>query len=114
MPKDTPTSSSRDQSRAVESPLDRTFRALADDCRRETLLYLDKHETAELSDLADFLADGGEDAVRRTYTSLYHKHLPMLSEAGLVEYEVESERVELTTDTELLETALDATRRLSR
>ncbi|WP_158056286.1 helix-turn-helix transcriptional regulator [Halorussus halophilus] len=112
MSKDTPTSTSGERTRAVES-LDRTFRALADERRRKTLWYLDRHETADLTDLADHLSDGSEDAARRAYTSLYHKHLPMLSAAGLVEYEAESERVVLTTDTEPLEVVLDSMGKLA-
>ena len=112
MSKDKSPSPSDERARAVESHLDATFRALADERRRETLRYLDGRGASALADLADHLTDD-DGAVRRTYTSLYHNHLPLLSAADLVEYDADAERVELTADADSLGTALDATRRLS-
>lgn len=55
----------------------------------------------ELSDATGSAADAeGESvpdaAIRRVRTSLYHVHVPKLSDAGIVRYTRDEERIELT------------------
>lgn len=72
------------------------FRALADTRRRSALSCLQKHHTVTLPDLAEHVAEQeletdvtaiSDEWVRDVYFSLYHKHVPKLEEANLVQYE---------------------------
>lgn len=78
------------------------FDALADAYRRETLRYLTQvHQPARLITVADHLvSDGHEvdtDAERdRVLVSLYHHHLPKLTDAGLVDWDGDTDTLELT------------------
>jgi DNA-binding transcriptional ArsR family regulator len=74
--------------------LDATFGLLSDRDRRRLLYYLREHGSATRTELTDVLAgweatdrpDGVVRASRhhRLHSSLYHRHLPALREAGLV------------------------------
>ena len=89
------------------SDLDELFEVLADGQRRQILAYLDDidDDVAAFSELIEHVADDsvGEstdapaeestDARKRVAVSLHHNHLPKLSAAGIVEYDVRSETV---------------------
>jgi DNA-binding transcriptional ArsR family regulator len=81
------------------SDLDELFEVLANGQRRQILAYLDgiDDNVAAFSDLIEHVADGsvGEstDARERVAVNLHHNHLPKLSDAGVVEYDVRSETV---------------------
>lgn len=87
---------------------DRWFELLASRRRRYVLHVLGTYEEPiTLADLADEVAireydgpitDISADAVLRIYLSLYHSHVPKLSEAGLVAYDQEADTVELWAD----------------
>lgn len=71
------------------------FRALSEQRRRSTLRILQRHRKANLSGIAKEIArmesDGSSsdvpsDAVTAVRIDLYHRHLPILAEAGLVQY----------------------------
>lgn len=86
-----------------ESPsgtdLDSLFEILADEQRREILVYLDHVDdgVAAFSDLIEHVADESEDASStdrdQLAVTLHHNHLPKLSDADIVEYDTRSERV---------------------
>lgn len=88
------------------------FRLLADRRRRAALRYLDRHESARpvsVSDVASHViyeerhpgaaADHGSVSAadrRSVELSLRHTHLPMLADAGAVEYDPRERTVSLT------------------
>lgn len=83
---------------------DDVFDALASARRRYLLSVLQDHETLALADLADEIAEWEHDAplpeitpetVKDIYTSLHHRHLPKLTDCGLVIYDDETELVRL-------------------
>jgi DNA-binding transcriptional ArsR family regulator len=84
-----PTGSDRES----ESELDRIFSLLASRTRRQLLQYLDCHQrpvsvrklAAELSETLP--------SPRSTEVELYHRHLPALEAAGLIEWNREDETV---------------------
>lgn len=82
---------------------DAIFEVLSSSRRRQLLYYLHQHgNEATLRDLAREVAitETGEpvdnDVVKRLYISLYQTHIPKLEEEGLVVYNEEEKRVELT------------------
>lgn len=89
------------------------FELLANRRRRYVIGCLQEFdEPVALADLANEvtareqdvpLSDVLADAVRRTYTSLYHMHVPKLADAGFVEYDREIETVALSASPEQLE-----------
>lgn len=80
--------------------------AVKDPLRQELLLYVsDANATVSRDALADHLADWNSDADdgstpdeerERMRILLHHKHLPQLTDAGLLEYDQHDEAVELT------------------
>jgi DNA-binding transcriptional ArsR family regulator len=85
--------------------LNSVFRALADERRRIAVSCLGGHETLTLPDMAELVAERERarplskiDAtvVRDVYLSLYHTHVPVLEEAGVVRYEQERDLVART------------------
>ena len=83
------------------------FELLADDRRRYALHYLSRKVGAvDLSELAEQIAlQEGEptrDHYDRVLTGLYHRHLPRLTDAGVVRYDPERETVELRDEEERL------------
>ena len=86
---------------AVDTFLD----VLADDTRRRALRTLLVHEELTLADLADEvsaeqvgrpLSDIDPQTVLQTYLSLYHTHVPRLTDAGLAAYDQEHDLVAAT------------------
>ena len=88
------------------------FSLLAADHRRYLLQYLSTHVgSVPLGELAEHLAlrenDLTYDRYERILTSLYHSHLPLLVEGGLVHYDVERETVRGREAIEHVQTYLD-------
>lgn len=93
-----------------EATVDRTLEALRDSRRRTVCAVLSRRrETVSVTDLAAaVLAREGGDGTRlvdvtgpecsTVSAALVHEHLPVLSDAGLVEYDAEAARVALATD----------------
>lgn len=90
-----------------DSPtLDRIFGILRHPHRRHTVSVLADAETpVTLRDVTNEIVDREydaplydvpSDAVRETYLSLVHVHVPMLEDAGLVEYDPDRKRIEAT------------------
>lgn len=86
-------------------PTSRLFRIAADERRRLALGCLAEHGRLSLPDLADELAeeehgtaiaDVPAEDVTRTYFDLYHRHVPRLSDAGLVRYEQDRDLISIT------------------
>jgi len=94
---------SRDSGNAAPSP-DDLFGALADGTRRRVTWYLLDESPASIHELADVLAGWRLDdrpAVgpadhENLVAALHHSHLPVLDEAGLVDYHREDATVEAT------------------
>lgn len=81
--------------RRSSEEVDRFYRALANHRRRIAIRVLETNRVMELDALADAIAsrepDGrDEEEVRIT---LVHQHLPLLSDAGIVEYDRDAGRV---------------------
>lgn len=76
--------------------LDALFRALANECRRELVSVLERRATShvDVETLAHQLAATGAVDDRTAVTELHHVHLPMLDEAGVLEYDHERGVVE--------------------
>lgn len=92
--------------------LDDVFGAFAHRYRRDTLLVLAEHDTSlTLVDLANEIArreqdmsvdEISEETIETVHLSLFHRHVPKLAEAGLVEYDQGTNFVELTGSTKSL------------
>lgn len=76
--------------------LNAVFETLAHRRRRLVLSCLQEHRRSSLADLAEVVAEAEANArvdelsaesVRDVYLSLYHRHLPTLEDASLVEYD---------------------------
>jgi hypothetical protein len=85
---------------------------LSSERRRHVLSCLADHGRMALPDLADEIADREhdaplsqvpEDAVLTTYLSLYHTHVPKLTEAAVVSYDQDRDIVALVDDTAAFE-----------
>lgn len=97
--------------------LQRTFRALQHPRRRHAFDCVRTHQSLALADLAELVleretgspaTDHDPETVRDVYFSLYHRHLPVLREAFLVEYEQEADVVAVRDDaTQSLSAARD-------
>lgn len=93
---------------AASSDPDALLGVLSNSRRRFVVACLEEHATPmALADLADELATREHDApldrvpeddVVAIYMSLYHVHVPKLSDAGLVEYSQERDAVALAED----------------
>lgn len=75
------------------------FDLLADDRRRYALHYLSRKVGAvQLDDLAEQIAlwegDPSRDRYERILTDLCHRHLPRLTDAGVVRFDADRETVE--------------------
>ena len=84
----------------------RIFRALADDRRRQSLDVLrDRTSSMGVGELSAYLTatdrsrssrEAGDDARERVATELVHTHLPLLEDAGLVNWDEQDETVTST------------------
>ena len=83
--RDTPTTRSKDG----------VFEALSDPNRRRILwyLYTAEEDVTSIPDLLDSLVTDLEKRRGRIETLLYHAHLPMLAERGLIDYDRRSETI---------------------
>lgn len=91
------TDSSNPTTRTNLSPT-RIFSLLADDRRRHTMRYLARTVGAvAIGEVAEEIAlregDLTRDRYERVVTGLFHTHVPLLSEAGLIRYDPEREVV---------------------
>jgi DNA-binding transcriptional ArsR family regulator len=82
--------------------LNALFETLSHRRRRLLLSCLHEHRRSSLADLAELVAEAESNArieelsaerVRDVYLSLYHRHLPRLQDADLVEYDQERDVV---------------------
>ncbi|WP_254272372.1 DUF7344 domain-containing protein [Haloarcula marina] len=85
-----------------ESQLDRVYRALAAEERRLAVACLQSHQELTLPDLAELVVERQRDTdlasvsgerVRDTYFLLYHNHVPILEECGLIRYRQDDDMV---------------------
>jgi len=97
-----PTEADDDSPRSIdaEQTVSGVFRLLAHHRRRAAIRYLATQAgTTPVSDVADQIAllegEHTQDHYARICVSLVHNHLPMLSDAGVVEYDQEREVVAL-------------------
>ena len=96
-PTDVTRGGSAEQTDAV--PVDVVFDALAAETRRHLLYYLAEEAGGEAtpSEIADRLrsidAGSSRTSEQAVLVGLHHRHLPKLSDAGLVEYEGRGEPV---------------------
>lgn len=84
--------------------LDGLLVAFSAEPRRIVVTYLAQHDTASVEELTDVVvgwsrtrdrAAEASDRWDQTYANLYHRHLPALADAGLVEFDAAAETVTL-------------------
>lgn len=97
--------------------IDRFFDALGDTRRRLVLLYLNRHDYADLEPLAEYIAeyeggDTSDERVERVRIDLHHRQLPKLEEHGLLARDVRTNVVRLEPLPEAVERILDLTQDL--
>lgn len=68
---------------------------LSDGRRRRALAHLYEHGSVTLDELTDRLAEQSGDDPRRVRRSFNNHHIPIMQEAGLVEYDESTERLTL-------------------
>lgn len=88
-------------------PSEHLFAAFSDRRRQYALAYLTgKAAAITVQDLAEYIVfqEGrqADDHTQRVLTDLYHSHLPLLKETGLVAFNVDTERVDLRVDADVL------------
>lgn len=98
--------------RADSLPRDDVYALLANERRRYVLSVLHEHGSLPLPDLADEVAlrehdaplpQVPEDAVLRVYLSLWHVHVPKLTDADVLAYDQDSDTVTLAEHAETVE-----------
>ena len=110
---ETPTESTDDGGpEPTEIPLDVVFDLLSNERRRHVLRYLHTESSSTtLGDLAEYIAaienDKPESALssterKRVYISLYQSHLPKMSSADVIDFDVDRKTVELAENAEYL------------
>ena len=76
------------------------YRALAHDDRRELFRYLGQVREARIKDVEHHLLDRASESAEEERDSirimLYHVHIPKLTEAGLLSWDRQEDRVTLT------------------
>ena len=105
----TPDGASTDSSEITPTEL---FTVFAHERRQLALAYLSHRGTAiSIGDLAEYIAvtegDPTYEWYERIVTDLHHSHLPQMCDLGIVDYDVESERISLTVDTGIVTPYLD-------
>lgn len=104
-PSERPPTMKTDTSKLTTDPcrrhlsIETIFRLLSDDRRRHLLDYLgEKVGAVAISDAAEQIAlvegDLSRDRFERIVTGLYHVHLPVLAQTGVVRYDLEAETIE--------------------
>lgn len=90
-------------------PLDDTLELLASPHRRRILGYLldEPEPPATLYDLAAKLAAAEDWEIELLRSQLSHNHLPRLADAGIIEYDPQSRRLQLTEAAEELRPLLE-------
>lgn len=88
------------------------FAAFADERRQHVVQYLfHKPGTVPLGDVAEYIAitegEPTRDYYERLLVSLVHTHIPLLSEAGLIQYDPDQETVQLSTDSDTVRPYLE-------
>lgn len=85
--------------------VDDVYDVLADELRRHVVATLAETNTpvdgatlAQSVASADARGTSADDRVRQVHAKLYHVHLPKLRDAGLVEYDSETDTVEAVAD----------------
>lgn len=82
--------------------LDVLLTVLSNHRRRETLYYLRERDVAELDELCRYLVEASsetpttsvtDDRLERTKTAVVHTDLPMLREAGVIDFDSRTETV---------------------
>lgn len=99
-------------SKPTEIPLDVVFDLLSNERRRHVLRYLHvESPSTTLGALAEYIAaienDKPESALssterKRVYISLYQSHLPKMSSADVIDFDVDRKTVELADNAEYL------------
>ncbi|NIB98363.1 hypothetical protein [Halobacterium sp. R2-5] len=93
-------------------PRDDVYALLASERRRYVLSVLREHESLSLPDLADEVAlrehdaplpQVPEDAVLQVYLSLWHVHVPKLTDADVVAYDQDRDIVTLAEHAQAVE-----------
>lgn len=81
---------------------DTVFEAMKTERRRETVRYLSNNpsETHETGDIADAVAEEQDVSRQTCYISLIQTHLPMLHDEGVIDYDDQSQTVEVTDEFE--------------
>lgn len=94
---DVPNSQSTDSIRPTETShsSDALHWALTDRQRVAAIAFLQKHETATASELADRIARQRNGDPKSLELSLTRHHLPVMADAGLVKYDETDESVTL-------------------
>lgn len=84
---------------------DQVFRALSEQRRRSTLRVLQQHQEATIAEIAEKIvamegvgpnSDDISDLVTAVRIRLYHHHIPILADAGLVRYAEERDVVAIS------------------
>ncbi|WP_254279926.1 DUF7344 domain-containing protein [Haloarcula marina] len=87
-----------------ENTLDTLHRCLANKRRRMILYYLHRTEdgVASLDDFVDYIvsqeANSSAPDSTRVAIALYHKHLPMLADCGLIDFDRRTETARYSPD----------------
>lgn len=90
------------------------FAAFAAERRQHALMYLAQKPVAiPLGDLAEYIAlkehNPSYDWYQRILVDLHHNHLPNLCNVGLIDYEAETELIELAVDRDVILPYLELT-----
>lgn len=96
-------------------PLDVIFDILKNQRRRHVVRYLQEHQVATLSDLAEHVAALENDKDirnltsserKRVYVGLYQCHLPRMDDAGVIDFDSDRGTIELNHQAEQLDAYL--------
>ncbi|RKD94911.1 DUF7344 domain-containing protein [Halopiger aswanensis] len=89
---------------------DLLFEALADGHRRRLCAYLaDRDGTVELADVCATLCERSQCSRRTLEIELHHVHLPLLADAGIIDYARGADRIEPAGNLPVAKTILETT-----
>jgi len=95
--------------------IDRAFELLSREHRRRVLYYLmDNEGAASIDDIAEHAAGASDDAADAAAVGLHHTHLPRLADAGVIDYDRDTERVSLAANADRLGPYLELAAREER